>query len=242
MTVTGPAAETVDAAEVLILRGARTLATARTTSDGTARLVVATDTGAVDIAVRKIGFRPQARFVRPAAGETTVVSIRLVRAVQQLDDVRVSALESARRRSYYLDAETIAGSNRPVRSALDAIAALRPDMLTSRGGWRVCGTIKEVWVNGRRIRQNVDSDPMLRNRRLPGVSPKAPVPPAVLAILNRIRPEHIAEMTYIDCFGGAVRKLGSENAVLVVLKPGVDFQWPTGSFVPADTAPSDRRR
>lgn len=53
------------------------------------------------------------------------------------------------------------------------------------------------------------------------------MPPTVLAILHRNRPEHIAELTFIDCFGGAVRALGSESPAFLVRKPGVDFHGPS---------------
>jgi len=221
--------------EVLVRQGRRTVVAARTASNGMATLSFRDDSTVFEVVARQIGFLPASRFVRLLPGDTVELSLTLVRAVQSLANVRVTARESARRRAYFVDAATIASSTRRIRSALDAIVALRPNMLTSIGGRRVCGTVQEVWVNGWRIPQNFAPDPMVLDRMLPGVSPRAPVSPQVLTILESIRPEHIAEMSYIDCFGGPVDAFGSKNAVFIVLKPDIQYRWPTGTVVVDDT-------
>jgi len=128
---------------------------------------------------------------------------------------------------------------------------------TDHDGW-----IENVWVNGRRVMLPVidPSDsafaasrrgalgittPMTRpNPRLTPL-PKAPTtgpPPwtqfrhidTVLSILHSIKPEHIAEVTYQDCFGGEVAKSHSEMAMFIVLKPGIGYKDGVGSYVIAD--------
>jgi hypothetical protein len=235
VTVTDSTGKAIDLAEVLVRSGRRVVATARTSSAGTATIGFAADSATAEVVVRKLGFRPVNRFVRLVPGDTASIARVLGGTVQTLGEVRVTARESTRRRSYFLDAETIASSARPIRSALDAIVALRPYMLTSIGGRRVCGLIQEVWINGQRIPQNFAPDPRMEHRLLPGVNPKNPVAPEVLTILASIRPEHIQEMSYIDCFGGPVHAVGSRNAVFIVLKEGIEYRWPAGTFVAGDS-------
>jgi len=235
VTVSDSAGKAIELAEVLIRSGRRVVATSRTSSAGAALLGFAADSAIAEVVVRKLGYRPANRFVRMVPGDTVTIAIVLGSTVQTLGEVRISARESTRRRSYFLDAETIAKSTRPIRSALDAIVALRPYMLTSIGGRRVCGLIQEVWINGQRIPQNFTPDPRMEHRLLPGVNPKNPVAPEVLTILASIRPEHIEEMSYIDCFGGPVHAVGSRNAVFIVLKEGIEYRWPAGTFVAGDS-------
>jgi hypothetical protein len=118
------------------------------------------------------------------------------------------------------------------------------------------GSIESVWVNGVRvILPVVDSAyvagrkpalgiatlpprPNPRITRLPAAA--APLKPAftqfshldsVLSILAIIKPEHIAEITYHDCFDQSVGKTHSDMAMFIVLKPGVGFENGRGSYV-----------
>lgn len=234
VTVTDSTGKAIELAEVLVRSGRRVVATARTSSAGSATIGFAADSATAEVVVRKLGFRPANRFVRLVPGDTATIAMVLGSTVQTLGEVQVTARESTRRRSYFLDTETIADSTRPIRSALDAIVALRPYMLTSIGGRRVCGLIQEVWINGQRIPQNFAPDPRMQYRLLPGVNPKQQVAPEVLTILASARPEHILEMSYIDCFGGPVHAIGSRNAVFIVLKEGIEYRWPDGTFVAGD--------
>ena len=57
----------------------------------------------------------------------------------------------------------------------------------------------------------------------------------VWLILASIKPEHIAEMTYEDCFSTKVTgHTHTSQALFVVLKPGVGYDASVGSFVIAD--------
>jgi hypothetical protein len=131
---------------------------------------------------------------------------------------------------------------------------------TDHDGW-----IENVWINGRRVvMPTVDS--IYVHSRKPGLgisapisrpnpriiqpgTPRAPVPvkPAftayshidtVLSILHSVKPEHIAEVTYHDCFDMSVGKNRSDMAMFIVLKPGVGYDDSRGSYVVADEAPT----
>ena len=60
----------------------------------------------------------------------------------------------------------------------------------------------------------------------------------ILDRLKEILPEHIAQITFTDCFDISVPRPGGQNAVFIVLKPGVGYDLGRGSFVaPRDTIP-----
>lgn len=133
---------------------------------------------------------------------------------------------------------------------------------TDHDGW-----IENVWVNGRRITLPVidsvyvtarkfalgigGSHPPRPNPRivpLPKAPTTGPLPwtsfkhiDTVLAILRSIKPEHIAEVTYQDCFGGAVGKNHSEMAMFIALKPGIGYEQGVGSYVIGDDTTKQRR-
>jgi hypothetical protein len=240
-TITDSASRPMEGTEVLLRQGRRTVVAARTNAAGSVVLTAADDSitfsATFEIVARTLGFRPTRRFVQLAPGDTVALALRLDRTAQELSTVRVTARESLRRRAYHLDAEAIDASTQRIRSALDVMVNLRPYMITSLGGKYVCGAVREVWVNGRRVPQNFTPDPMQVDRMVVGTR----VRPVVLTILASIKPEHIAEMSYIDCFGGSVGRIGSENAVYIVLKPEIEYRWPDGTFHVSETDVAGRR-
>jgi hypothetical protein len=66
--------------------------------------------------------------------------------------------------------------------------------------------------------------------KVPG-DPFAVVPIEVIAVMRTIKPEHIAELNYADCFNSSVGKNHSNNALFVALKPGIGFEPGRGSYV-----------
>ncbi len=126
---------------------------------------------------------------------------------------------------------------------------------TPRDGW-----IETVWVNGTRVQAAfVDSIYVMSQRARLGLSTlparpqlsltpskkPRPLPPtfwnprhidSVLSILHTIKPEHIAEVTYHDCFDASVGKNHSDMAMFIVLKPGIAFATGIGSYVVGDSA------
>jgi len=59
-----------------------------------------------------------------------------------------------------------------------------------------------------------------------------------MTVLSDISPEHISEMTNVDAIDTTIGKIGSQNALYIVLKPGIDYDPGRGSFV----APESLRR
>lgn len=126
---------------------------------------------------------------------------------------------------------------------------------TDHDGW-----IENVWVNGRHIvRPVIDPEYLAAREGALGIGAPRPARPnprltpmprartagpppwtqyrhidTVLSILRSIKPEHIAEVTYQDCFGGAVGKNHSEMAMFIVLKPGIGYDDGVGSYVIAE--------
>jgi hypothetical protein len=49
--------------------------------------------------------------------------------------------------------------------------------------------------------------------------------------MSGIKPEHIAEVNYADCFDTSVARPGAQNAVFVALKPGIGYDPGRGSYV-----------
>jgi hypothetical protein len=131
---------------------------------------------------------------------------------------------------------------------------------TPRDGW-----IESVWINGRRvILPIVDSvyvagrkaalglasrpprpNPRISQGRGRAPAPRPMPPPfstfshidTVLSILHSIKPEHIAEITYHDCFDTSIDKSHSDLAMFIALKPGIGYKDGIGSYVVADEEP-----
>jgi hypothetical protein len=125
---------------------------------------------------------------------------------------------------------------------------------TPRTGW-----IESVWINGQRVTLAPVDSAFARGREIAyGIGPKpprpnpritrmrAPTPPppaftefshmdTVLSILRLIKPEHIAAVTYHDCFDQSVGKNNSDLAMFIALKPGTGFDLKRGSYVVEDT-------
>ena len=131
---------------------------------------------------------------------------------------------------------------------------------TQRDGW-----IESVWINGVRVALPVVDSAYVKGREHalgigsapPRPNPRllrsgsrgqmrGPLPPAftafshidtVLSILQSIKPEHIAEITYHDCFDMSIGKNHSDMAMFIVLKPGIGYENGGGSYVVADPPP-----
>jgi hypothetical protein len=89
--------------------------------------------------------------------------------------------------------------------------------------------------NGRRLRMvSVDQVAVARQHGvLAGLSA------GTMTVLTEIKPEHIAEMTYLDDWDTSVNKLGAQGGLFIVLKPGIAYESGRGSYVlDADPKPS----
>lgn len=248
-----------------------TRASSTTDARGRALLRFAeSDTGAdVQLIARKIGYQRGDRFFH-ASRDSLVFELILRRSVQELAPVIVSAEEDVKRKAYHIDADAIASSTANLIDATDILAKLRPDMICGRdcrpmagiaartsNPLRACPRLQfmdapprscpasdalesietNVWVNGRRIRIMPPDEAVVARQHgiLAGLSKPS------MTVLSEIKPEHIAEMTYVDQFDHSVGKIGSEGGLFVVLKPGVVYEPGKDTYVQA-VATSDEHR
>lgn len=244
----------VSGAEVSVVRGLRRVVAQALTDDGGQRvLTVPGDTGEYQVVVRKIGYRRADRFFPATGREPLILLFSMTRIAQPLAAVAVNAKADAARKSYYIDNEEIANSDRPLFTSVDIIEKLRPDMIWGRGGpGGPCGKISSVFVNGRRILQapfggivaaSARALPAPRMRTSAGRTvqvDKYRVTGMPAEILSVIKPEHIAEMTYNDCFEKSAQVNRGGNAVFIILKPGVGYSYEDGSYVVDPENPRQR--
>ncbi|MEP6495712.1 MAG: carboxypeptidase-like regulatory domain-containing protein [bacterium] len=228
-------------ADVTVLRGLTEVAATGVTDDAGRRTLSVPHGGAYELVVRRIGFQRGNEFFR---GDRESIDLRIVlhRSTQQLPAVKVTAAEDLKRKSYHIDADDIAASQRPIIDGWDVVTKLRPDMIHPRpqSGFDPCG-LYYVWVNGRRIMFAPVNDALAAKAAMArrgakatphiGVTGIGGVPLNVQSVLSSIHPEHIAEMNYADCNDFSVNATRARNAVFVTLKPGIAFEPGTGSFV-----------
>ena len=187
LTVRDSAGHPVAHASAAVVRGLNELiGTASTDSTGAARIGVSNAPAALQIVVRHLGFAPDARFVSTTGIDSAILDIRLARAPVALDSVRISAAESATRKSYYID---------------------------HLGQWQAHQTCRVIAVG-----------------HVPHIG-EVFVRKEIVDILEEIRPEHIEEIRYTDCFDTSVPGLGTRSAAFVILKTGIGYERGKGSFV-----------
>jgi len=265
LTVKDSLGAPVPDASVSVVRGLRdTVLNGTTGADGVRVLAVPRGDAPVQVIVRRIGFARADRFVTVAGHDSVTVGLTMTRLVQRLAEVTVTAKEDAVRKSYFIDADDIASSPRPILDASDILIKLRPDMIYSRAPvpYGPCPPIENVWVNGvlaYRQFQAVAPRTMGRNRGTtpPGDpqvaindlaaarasvrgSPASGIGAARLTLLMEIKPEHIAAISYKDCMDTSVRGNFGQNALFIVLKPGIKYEVNYGSY-PTD-APRPAKR
>lgn len=204
-----------------------------------------------ELRVRRLGYLKGTQFFRPTA-DTMDITIKLRPAPQMLETVVVTPEEDLQRKRYYIDADAIAASERPIRNGLDVVTKLRPDMIKppSSGMYSPCG-LWYIWINGKRIvfppvnpqlaqttrinRQAVRSTRQRSNSQL-SVSGASAINLSVQSVLHSIKPEHIEEMKYVDCWDTEMKMARAQGGLFVVLKEGIGFRSGKGSFVAFDTS------
>lgn len=238
--------------DVSIVRGLQeVVAHATTDNGGRASLAIARGSGDLQLTVRKIGYQPADQFFAAPKLATTSLEIVLRRAVQTLAPVAVTAREDVKRKAYHVDADVIANSSRPLFDGMDIVTKLMPDAIYGRSGKGTDCGVKDVWVNGSRILFPPSNE--MVSARVPGATP-IPTPQLAMngsgsgrrqpmsavssvdidvwLILATIKPEHIEEMTYEDCFSTTVTDhTHASRALFVVLKQGVGYDAARGSYV-----------
>lgn len=228
--VVDSAGAAVTNAELTVLRGlANVLARGTTDRFGRATLRFQAAPGDYDLVVRKIGYSRSDRFFSIESRDTLSLSVVVPPpAARPLDAVKVTAQADLKTRVYSIDADAIAASTRPLSTAWDIITKLRPDMA---GGRAPCGTDPiNLWVNGERIRFVPPDEMAMQREHIKRAQAVAGIYDVLFA-LYEIRPEHIAEMRFHDCFDTSVPDVGGSNALFVVLKQGVVYSPGEGSYV-----------
>jgi hypothetical protein len=246
-------------AELTIIRGLHdTVATGLSSAAGEWSVRVARSTSPYQLVARKIGFSRMQRFFM-ATGDSTVLPIRVGRIVQALASVIVSEKEDLKRKSYFIDSDDIAKSDRPLNDASDILIKLRQDMIYSRGGAKgPCESIRNIWINGIAVikgqalpGQGPMGAPSVRMSKSgsrasssgfypvsemaaqrAGVkgSPAAGIGGENLTVLEQIRPEHVEQMTYKDCWDTSIRGLYTQTALFIVLKAGIRYERGIGTY------------
>jgi hypothetical protein len=200
----------------------------------------------LELSVLHIGFRPARRVVPISAG--TSVDVDVV-----LNEVTATELErvliETRRGRHFLDSADVAKSDRYIANVFDLVRKLRPEMLGD--GRRLCDAVSHVWINGKRVfwgagsaagSGNGPSRGPRKSASAVGAGPIDLEAQSVGAVLASIKPEHLAEMRYLDCWDRSIPRLGGNDALFIVLKPGIGWSWGNGSYAESELIPKRRIR
>lgn len=219
-----------DADVVFVPASGRATSIARTDSSGRVEIAFPDDAGfPATIVVRKIGYATQRRTIAQRdVGPIVRIALSSVTAI---DTVRVRA-ERLGSRDYLLTARDITSSNRTIRSLYEALGKLRPQML---GDSYRCprDPVTNVWINGRRVFFTLTPMNTGRNVRVIGVPSVARSggESTVESILASVKPEHVSEVRYQNCWDTSMAGIGTDNAVYVVLVPGASWNLRDGSYM-----------
>lgn len=252
VVVTDSAGAPVAGVEVALVRGLRDSVGRGTTNDaGQAEFKITSDQNQYQVIARKISYYRAERFFIARAVDTIRTNVTMRRVVQALETVRVTEREDLQHRAYFIDADVIANSTRNLIDASDILLKLRPDMVAGRpapGFDPDCNGMREIWVNGRRSWAAMGIVNPRATQRMLGQTgrrgqqpPVGKLGPSNLSILLEIKPEHIAEMAFKDCFDTTVEGTGKKNALFVVLKPGVGYRQGVGTYVVDAVSPAPKR-
>ena len=234
----------VPGAEVTAVLGlATTLGGVVTDSGGRRAMQVPRDDDKdYELSTRRLGYLRGTQFIRINA-DTMDITIKLRPAPQMLETVVVTPEEDLRRKRYYIDADAIVASPFPIRNALDVVTKLRPDMIKPPG--QTCG-LNYIWINGKRIvfpptNPSLEITTRMQRRTMRtaksiGPSGQSAINLSVQSVLHSIKPEHIEEMRYVDCWDMELKLARSQGGLFVVLKEGIGFRSGRGSYVAFDTS------
>jgi hypothetical protein len=245
VTVTDSSGARIAGADLALRRlGTRNVLQATTDQRGEHRFNVPGDTGAISLVARKVGYSPVAQEFRVDTSRANDVTVVLAKAPAMLDTTRVRA-NVPRSKIYYIGAADIAKSTRYMEDAFDAISKLEPQMLGD--GYRMCPTVKYIGINGKRAyTAPIGGLPRAPATRVSaaGVPERQPGsgelsreygntndPPNAATVLATIHADHLAEIRYVNCWDRAMPGVGGSDALYIVLKPGVQWDWKRGSRV-----------
>ena len=243
-----PNSASVSGADIAVIRdAAQAILLGKSDSVGRYIFRIDVDSGRkYSLAARKIGFALATAPIRIAAGDTLDVDVEMEHSsATELPSVRVVG----RPNDHFLDATEIAHSKRAIYDAFDAVRKLRPDMLGDRDRCPLEPPTNNVWVNGRRVmfmaenltpfyrfgaprslsRAGLAAVPHIAARQRIGL-------PATDSTLASVKAKHIDQIRWVDCNDHSLPGMGTSNAILITLKPGVGWDYARGSFVDSSTA------
>lgn len=238
----------IPGAEVTAITGLTTrLGSVITDNDGRrAMSVPRNDDSDYELNVRRLGYLKGTQFFRMSA-DTMDITVKLRPAPHLLETIVVTPEEDLRRKRFFIDAQAIANSERLIRNGLDVVSKLRPDMIRppGQGISTRCG-LDYVWINGKRIvfppiNPTLATTTRLQRRGMrtaKSIGPRgvSAVNLSVQSVLHSIKPEHIEEMKYVDCWDTETKLPRAQGGLFVVLKEGIGFRSGKGSFVAFDTS------
>lgn len=197
--------------------------------------------GAYTLLARRPGFLPGEVRFDVGASDSVFVTVRLTTgAAAELAPVVVEA----RRSNYVLTRSDMIARGRQIRDAFEALRKLKPSMLYDKDRCRA-EVVDNVWINGRRVLFMAKQVPAFGTGTSRSIGAMRVTmhgggsrsePPAVDSVLASIRAEHVDEIRLVNCWDTSLPGMGSNNALYVALKAGIDWEWKRGSFV-ADTIP-----
>lgn len=240
LRVVDSAGVAIPLADVVVSRGNTRLVGRQTDDAGRVAFRIPRDSTLFTISARRIAFQPYRRDFAPPADDSLTIRVVLADLVEALDTVVVTDRQSVRRRNYYIDSTTIAHSGRTIFDGWDILRKLRPRIAYGLPYVPGCGGVENVWINGKWIPPEwIHLNEMVMMRE-PGASAATPhlnatSPPATgreaaMSIMAAVHPEHIAELSFKDCFDYAIKGLHSTNAVFIVLKPFIGFDPKRGTY------------
>ena len=213
----------------------------RTNDSGFHVFMTSLQPGAYTLLARRPGFLPAETRFDVGISDSVSVTVRLTASpAAELAPVIVEA----RRSNYVLTRSDMIASGRQIRDAFEALRKLKPSMLHDKDRCRH-EVVDNVWINGRRVLFMAKQVPAFGTRASRSVGAMRVTlngggsrsePPAVDSLLASIRAEHVDEIRLVNCWDTSLPGMGSNNALYVALKPGIDWDWKRGSFL-VDTIP-----
>jgi hypothetical protein len=206
----------------------------RTNNNGIVRLEVDRTNEPLMIVARGIGFARKTASLKLASKDPSTILLEMsALSAKELAAVRVEARQS----QSFLDSSLIAKSDRLIVDTFDALIKLRPYMLGDPDKCPDHPKVENVWVNGRRVWWNGGSGLPAGVRAIGGSAGQRVEPGDVSGdrgsplegILRTIKAEHLAEVRYVNCWDTSLEVTGSDNAVYIILKNGIDWDWANGS-------------
>jgi hypothetical protein len=223
---------------------ARDVLIATTDQRGMHRFETKIDSGTMSLVARKVGYSPFTEEFQIDSTGTSAIKLVLSRATVVLDTTRVSA-DVLRSKNYFIGTNDIKNSSRYIGDALDAVSKIHPEMLGD--GYRLCPGVQYIWINGQRVYSPWKTTPTMRapsRVSAAGVRERAPAtsgnirdrlddlgPPNVPQILASVHVEHLSEIRYVNCWDKSMPGVGGQDALYIVLKPGVKWDLKRGSQV-----------